>query len=41
MAVVGGWQTYDYMKDELLGPVFRDIRDLWKWQRTNVFGRGE
>lgn len=37
-SVPGGWQTEIKTTGYRFGPVFNSIVDLWKWQRTNVFG---
>ena len=31
-SVVGGWQSKIKGTDELWGPTFNNIQDLWKWQ---------
>ena len=31
-SVVGGWQSKIKGTDELWGPTFHNIQDLWKWQ---------
>jgi hypothetical protein len=35
-SVVGGWQTIDQDRDELVGPAFHNIQELWAWQRANL-----
>ena len=37
-SVLGGWQTEIKATGYRFGPVFNSVVDLWKWQRTNVFG---
>ena len=36
-SVVGGWQTVVVGTEELIGPVFNRINDLWQWQRENLY----
>lgn len=38
-SVVGGWQTVLSETDEVFGPVFNKVTDLWNWQR-DTFGAG-
>ena len=35
VSVIGGWQSYAVLTDELFGPVFNAVTDLWAWQRAN------
>lgn len=35
VSVIGGWQSYSGRTDELFGPVFNAVNDLWAWQRAN------
>ena len=44
LSVPGGWQTIQVTsvessldQQELVGPVFRKITDLWEWQRDNLY----
>jgi hypothetical protein len=37
-SVAGGWQTCVDKTEYCFGPVFNDIKDLWQWQRINLFG---
>lgn len=36
-SVVGGWQTKVIETQELIGPVFNKITDLWAWQKENLY----
>jgi hypothetical protein len=40
LSVEGGWQTIMSMTDEPMGPVFKRIEDLWRWQRINLYKNG-
>jgi len=35
-SVLAGWQTMNKTTGELIGPAFRKVRDLWKWQGRNL-----
>ena len=34
-SVAGGWQCIDNKTNNVFGPVFNDIQELWDWQRAN------
>lgn len=36
VSVIGGWQTGIKGTAVLLGPVYNDVCDLWRWQRDNI-----
>lgn len=36
-SVVGGWQTGLINSEITLGPVFRKLTDLLKWQKENLY----
>ena len=37
LSVLGGWQTAIKDTDQILGPVFNKIQDLWNWQKENLY----
>lgn len=37
LSVVGGWQTQCRETEELIGPAFHRVQDLWAWQQANLY----
>lgn len=38
-SVPAGWQTEIWSEEtqsQLVGPVFNDIEDLWRWQQSHI-----
>ena len=35
-SVAGGWQTFNQTTNQLIGPAFHRVQDLWNWQRNNL-----
>lgn len=36
VSVLGGWQTFDRLRQKRIGPVFNDAPALWEWQGANL-----